>query len=112
MIGFQIFALLLLLVFGLGFIALLRRKPGMISWLGAVMILGVMALLAAVMIDPLISQQIAQIAGVGRGADMMIYLAILFLLITSATLYLRIKKLQLMIAELTRSIALLEASRG
>lgn len=109
MIGFQIFALILLVVFGTGFILLLRRKPGMVSWLGAGVVFAVVALLAMIVIRPELSQRIATVAGIGRGADLMNYLAILFLLFTSATLYLRTKRLQLMIVELTRSIALLEA---
>jgi hypothetical protein len=107
MIGFQIFALILLVVFGMGFILLLRRKPGMVSWLGAGVMIAVLLFLATVLVRPNISNQIAAMAGIGRGADMMLYLAILFLLFISATLYLRTKRLQLMIVELTRSIALL-----
>lgn len=109
MIGFQVFVLILMFVFALGFLALLRSKPGTISRLGGAMILGVMVVLGAVVFDPDLSRRIAAVAGIGRGADIMIYLAIIFLLITCATLYLRMKRLQLMIVELTRSIALLEA---
>ena len=109
MIGFQIFTLILLIVFAAGFVFLLRRKPGLVSWMGGAVMLAVLAFLATVVVRPDVSHQIAAMAGIGRGADMMIYLAILFLLFISASLYLRIKRLQLMLVELTRSIALLEA---
>ena len=111
MIGFQIFALILAVVFCFAFIALLRSRPGMVSRFGAIIILGVIVFLIAVLIDPNISWRIAEIAGVGRGSDMMSYLAILFLLFTSAALYLRTKKLQLMIVELTRSISILQVEQ-
>jgi len=111
MIGFQIFSFVVLGMFFIGLIGVMKRKPGTISRLGALIILSIMGLILAVVIDPNISFKLAHWAGIGRGADLMIYLAILFLLFLAATLYFRVKRMHAMIVELNRHIAILEAEK-
>lgn len=110
MIGFQIFSFVVLGMFFIGLIGVMRRKPGTVSRMAILVILSIMGLILTVVIDPDISFKLAHWAGIGRGADLMIYLAILFLLFFAAAIYVRMKRMHNMIIELNRHIALLEAS--
>lgn len=108
MIGFQMFTLLVLLMFVTSFIFLLKRKRGAISSAAILMVLGVIVLIVVVLVDPLSSQRVAEWCGIGRGADLVIYLAILFLLFSSFTSYLRSRRTYSKMAEIARKVALLD----
>jgi len=67
---------------------------------------------AAAIADPSIVQALAHALGVGRGADVIIYLFALAFLAVSFYFYARCVRLQRQISALVRHIALSEVSRG
>jgi hypothetical protein len=70
-------------------------------------------LLAAVAIlQPERTSAVAQLLGIGRGTDLLVYALCLVFLATSSFWYTRTSQLERQITELTRHIALREAQRG
>lgn len=70
------------------------------------------AIMAAAMLFTLLpdlSTRIANLLGIGRGVDLIIYMSLLGLTMTCLLLYLRILKLQRMLTEVVRGQALREA---
>ncbi len=57
---------------------------------------------------PQLTQLLADLMGIGRGADLVIYTCLTGLLTTTLLLYLRCMRLEKMITELARKIALKE----
>ncbi len=62
--------------------------------------------------DPDIVQRFAQLIGIGRGADVVLYLFVLFFIGTSFYFYSRCAQLQRQITALVRHVALEGARRG
>lgn len=108
MIGFQIFTFIVLLMFLLVFIRLMRHPRHYLSWPTSLLILVIIGLIAAVFVDPNFAQTIAEWCGIGRGADLMIYLSILFLLLNAFTFLVRLKRSDQKMTELAREIALMK----
>lgn len=61
---------------------------------------------------PEVVQDLATAIGIGRGADVVLYVFVLAFLLTSFSLYSRQVRLQRQVTELIRHIALAEAQRG
>lgn len=91
------------------FVAFLRyRRSLMMSRLGGAVLFAV-ALLA--ILFPAATNNVARWLGVGRGADLMLYLASLFFLYVILMLFVRIRKLERDVTLLTRSLAELDLNR-
>ncbi len=60
---------------------------------------------------PDLSAKIARIVGVGRGADLVLYLALLALAFICLMLYSKIRELESALTDLVRSIAITEARK-
>lgn len=75
-------------------------------------ILGVLFALLAIIVVlfPNISNDIAHIVGVGRGADLLLYLLTVSFIISNLNLYIKSKQDQRTTVELARKIAILEAN--
>ena len=66
----------------------------------------------AAVLSPGSTTQVAQVLGVGRGADLIFYLAIIGGLFTGILLYGKIAKLERAQTELVRALALKHAEKG
>ncbi len=78
---------------------------------GTTAILIAMAFLGAILVVfPSVTSRAATFLGVGRGTDLLLYLAIVAGLFVCANLYFRIKKQERRIAELSRAIALSQSN--
>lgn len=106
MIIFQIIVLLVLLMFVVAFVSIIRHRRGLIPTTAVIIILGIALVIAVVLINPVITQRIAELIGIGRGADLAIYLAILFLLLASFINYTRIRKMYSKMVKIAREVAL------
>ncbi len=67
---------------------------------------------AAAILDPLLTQKVADLLGIGRGADAVLYLFVLAFLWVSFFLYSCHLRVQRQVTQLARHIALQEARRG
>jgi hypothetical protein len=108
MIGFQIFTFIVLLMFLVVFFRLMRHPRHYLSWPTSLLTLVIICLIAAVFFDPNLAVIIAKWCGIGRGADLMIYLSILFLLLNAFTFLIRLKRADQKMIELAREIALMK----
>jgi hypothetical protein len=88
-----------------------------IQYLLIALMIGVLALvvliivgIAAVML-PELTNQVANMVGIGRGADLLLYLTVVAFVFVSLNIYLKFRDLDERIVELARAIALLEAER-
>lgn len=72
----------------------------------------VWALAAAAILDPLLTQRVADLLGIGRGADVVLYLFVLSFLWVSFFLYSCHLHVQRQVTQLARHIAIQEATRG
>jgi hypothetical protein len=108
--AFQILSIsVLAVVFLLELVAVKRGASSRRAWALRSTIL----LAAAVAIaDPDIVQRFAQLIGIGRGADVVLYLFVLFFIGTSFYFYTRCAQLQRQITTLVRHLALQGASQG
>ena len=61
---------------------------------------------------PELVQVVAVLLGIGRGADVVLYLFVLLFLGTAFFLYARLRRQQQQVTELVRHLALLDARRG
>lgn len=61
---------------------------------------------------PSVTNQLAELVGVGRGADLIIYLSIVFFFLFGIMVYSKIRKLQENHTELIRQIAIRDAKKG
>jgi hypothetical protein len=68
--------------------------------------LGLASLGAVLVVFPALTSRVALFLGVGRGTDLLLYLAIVAGLFVCANLYFQIKRHEARIAELSRAIAL------
>jgi hypothetical protein len=59
-----------------------------------------------VIIDPDLSNRLAHSVGIGRGADLVLYLSTLFLFVVSFSLYLRSRRLEDALAMLVRELSI------
>ena len=107
MTGFQILISISLVLFTLGFIAVVRRQKRLLTNTSVFLIMIIVLTMIAVFIDPRLAQILADWTGIHRGADLMIYLSILFLLFISFLNFIHIRKVNNQMVELARSIALL-----
>lgn len=74
--------------------------------MSAFLIIVTASTIMAVFIDPNVAQFLADLSGIGRGADLMIYLSILFLLFVTFLNFIHIRKINHQMVELTRALAL------
>jgi hypothetical protein len=61
---------------------------------------------------PVLVQDVAGMLGIGRGADVVLYLFVLVFLLTAFNLYSRLLRQQQQITKLVRHLAIAEARRG
>lgn len=100
----QIILVLGLLVLGL-FAASQRRRAGFVSILMIALTIGGMILVAL----PELTTELANILGVGRGADLVSYIFILFTLSAILNLHLRLRAEGEVVSRLARAIAIQSA---
>lgn len=67
---------------------------------------------AAAVAEPGLVQALADVLGIGRGADVVLYVFVLLFLGTSFYFYARQRQLQRQVTELVRHLAIQEARRG
>ncbi|QEL13248.1 DUF2304 domain-containing protein [Limnoglobus roseus] len=67
---------------------------------------------AVAILDPLLIQRVADLLGIGRGADVVLYLFVLAFLWVSFFLYSCHLRVQRQVTQLARHIAIQEARRG
>ncbi len=85
-----------------------RRRVGLRAGTRvALLVLTVFAV--ASVIDTAIPQQAANLLGVTRGTDLVLYLLVVVFALSSAGLYFRCRDIQAQVADLARSMALREA---
>jgi small membrane protein len=104
----------LLLVLGLVFIALsfLRNRNAMRFQAGKKLALAAFALLCLVSVaNPYVTNWLAALVGVGRGADLLLYLTVLGFLFVAINTYLKFKDYDARLTSLARSLAIEEARR-
>lgn len=84
-----------------------RRASYRLLWRGY----GVLVVLAAVLsvLYPNTLTEVAEIVGVGRGADLLLYVLVVTFMLTSVVLFRRISVLERRYVELARAVALREA---
>lgn len=80
------------------------------AWIKILAILFVLLAIIAV-ISPNVTNNIARFVGVGRGADLLLYLLTLAFIFNMLSTYIQEKRLQKRIVLLARKIAILEAVR-
>jgi hypothetical protein len=73
------------------------------------MLLGLGLLAVILIVVPDLSTKVAELAGVGRGADLVIYLGFVGVAFALAVLYLRLRATEERLTEVVRSIAILNA---
>lgn len=104
----------LLLATGIGVIALsfLRNRNAMRFQAGKKLALGGFTLLCLVtVVNPDLTNWVAEKVGVGRGADLLLYLTVLGFLFVAINTYLKFKDYDARLTRLARSVALEEAVR-
>lgn len=89
-------------------VALARHRVQMRAAFGW---LAVCAAAAAAIADPAITVRLARLLGIGRGADLVFYSGILFMIFGSFFVYLRFKRLEREITILVRQLAIRDAER-
>lgn len=105
--GFQVLILsVLTLLFAASLTALLRgwsgRREGIV-WCGLCMIAAVAT------ISPQVTVRVANALGIGRGADLVFYCAVVVMMVGFWMTYIRLRYLRRDVTQLVRHIALLEA---
>jgi len=99
----------ILLLFGLGaigFFIFLRRNRLPIHIMTVFLLIGAGAV---AVIFPDITQDTADVVGVGRGADLVMYIAIVAVMFVLLHYYTKFVELQRQVTELTRELAILRA---
>jgi small membrane protein len=94
---------------GIGWFVFLRRNrlPFHIMTVFALLAAGVIAVLAPGMTD-----DVARFVGVGRGADLVTYIAIIAVMFVLVHYYSKFVELQRKLTELTRELAIMRAEHG
>ena len=110
MILFQVVALLAIALALLRELALVRR--GLVRGAVLVVRLGLMLAAAAAIRWPQVTQHVAELLGIGRGADVVLYVSVLALVFLSLYFYGRIVEQQRRLTALVRHLAILAARRG
>lgn len=103
----------LILVVGLGVILLIfLSNPRSLKVQAWKKLMGVafLATAAVFIIFPDLANRVAQLVGVGRGADLLLYCLVLAFVFVSLSLYIQLKHEQTKIVKLARKIAILEAN--
>lgn len=67
---------------------------------------------AVVIADPDLLVRIAHFLGIGRGADLVLYLSILFMFVACFLIYLRFRRLDEQLTTIVRHLAIHDAERG
>lgn len=99
--------ILLIAVFALAIVRVIIRKFRGELQLGAALMLVVFWLLAsAIVVQPGLTSSVAKVFGVGRGTDVVVYLALVGLFLIVFRLMLRIEKLNREITKVVRDKAL------
>lgn len=76
------------------------------------LLVGFAALVILAILFPEITTAIANVVGIGRGADLVFYLTSLAVMLLAALVYLKFKHMEARIADLTRAYALSEWERS
>lgn len=77
--------------------------------LNRVLVAAVLCIIAVFLASPELSTRVAHRVGIGRGADLLFYMAHLGMAFLVALLYVRIQELSARVTQLARSVALLTA---
>ena len=107
---FQILALSGLTLIALG--ELVRRRRGGLSGGTWLVRMAVWLAAAAAVAQPSLLQQLANLLGIGRGADVLLYLLVFAFFGTAFFLYSRTVRLQRQLTQLVRIHAIAAARRG
>jgi small membrane protein len=97
---------LFLALAAVGYLFVFRLRSRLLN---RVLVSGVLGLIAVFLVAPDLSTRIARSVGIGRGADLLFYLAHLGVAFLVALLYVRIQELSARVTQLARSVALLTA---
>lgn len=101
-------AQLIFILFVAGVIALLFRSRDTAhgrAW-KRLLLIGFGILLVVTILAPGITSEVAQFIGIGRGADLVFYLTSFALMLLAALVYLKFKRMDERIEELTRQLAM------
>jgi hypothetical protein len=79
------------------------------TWLKRIF-LGALACVALVICWPALSTKVANLLGIGRGVDFLIYLAFFGVFFSLLSTHVRIRKLEALVTQLARNIALQSAN--
>jgi hypothetical protein len=85
-----------------------RNSTGVRAW-KRVALLILVALGVLAVLNPEASNRLAHLVGVGRGADMLLYLTVVAFVFVSLNVYLKFRDLESRLTEVGRAVALLEA---
>ena len=102
-------ALLIIAVCGIGVILLRGRNMAKIRASQKLLLISFMLLAIVTIVWPEITNEIAEFLGVGRGADLLLYINVVAFGLFALNVYFRFKEQELRVAKLARKIALLEA---
>jgi hypothetical protein len=86
------------------------RRPTGSAW--RLLRAGVWVLAGGAILNPLLVQSAAELLGIGRGADAVLYLSVLVFLWVSFALYARQLRLERQITQIVRHVAIHEATPG
>ena len=99
----------IILTIGIVFIGVYAYKKLRSSYLDALFILAMIGTGLAFVFFPELSNKAAHLLGVGRGADMIFYLSILFFGFIILKLYAKVRRLEQLFTDLVRENSLREA---
>jgi hypothetical protein len=105
-------ALLIAGALGLGAYLLRERAPGQHLAARRIFGLGIVGLAIGAVLFPSVLTRIANVVGVGRGTDLVLYVLAMVFLFTTASTYQRISHLETRITQLTRALALRDGERS
>ena len=98
---------LLILLFLLGLLVFAKRRKGNLVYRVVIALLGFIG--PMLVLFPSYSTQVAQMLGVGRGADLIFYIFIVTMMFVSIAIYGRVRNVSLILTKVVRSLAQKEA---
>jgi small membrane protein len=99
---FQVLAGLTLAGAMLWFLVVVRSRTLVRLFIAALFLAGLVLLLV-----PELTTTLARRVGIGRGADLITYVSLIFFFVTGVAFYLRFKRIEVQLTEIVRGLALL-----
>ena len=101
----------IVLLTGIGLIGMLFIKRARKKGIYTILLVLTVAISAVFVIWPEVTNKIARVLGVGRGADLVFYISILIFWYILVQLFARIRRLEQIVTELVRKDAITRAAR-